>query len=535
MARGFGARSACLSILAVALAGCEGTISGPEGSTALADGGPGVGLGGGSGGTGVGAGAGGSASSGVLSAEFSRLTRAEYGATLRDALGVEPDLSGTPVDGRIGPFTSNASVSPDPVHPYLLAAEGIAAALIPSELPACDAGAVAKCISSTYQQPLERLYRRPLEPAELSVLAALIDGLEVKGLSATDATRSMLVTAILSPDFLFRSSPLASDATARARRLAEHVSYALWDAPPDPALRAAAENASADPADALASQALRLSADPRATPVLTRFIAQWFHVDTDLRLDNPEFGTSPRFLELVRFVEEALAGDLPVASLISSQRGFVHRDNLAAYGLTTFDGPSDADIVAVSWPASSARRGVLGQDLLADSTRHPDPSRRPIFRGLLVRRSLLCQSIPAPSPELIALAGEVGDRTVDARCSGCHLRMDPIGRAFARLDPGETGSAMAAEVLAHDELGGSYADLPALLDAVAGSRAFAECFAQHWLAFFLEQPLADADPAWVAELADAVEAGASLGTVIERTVKTLAARSPTSEPWCSNP
>ena len=72
----------------------------------------------------------------------------------------------------------------------------------------------------------------------------------------------------------------------------------------------------------------------------------------------------------------------------------------------------------VTWPATSPRRGVIGEEAIVDPTRHPDVGRRAIFRGELVRASLLCQSIPPPSADLVALAGEVTDRTKDARAWG---------------------------------------------------------------------------------------------------------------------
>jgi hypothetical protein len=264
---------------------------------------------------------------------------------------------------------------------------------------------------------------------------------------------------------------------------------------------------------------------------LTRFVAQWLHVDTDLLREDPDFETSPDFLELLALVENALAEHTPVTDFIAGERGFVHRDNLDAYGLDELDG--SGDVVPVDWPAGSGRRGVLAQELMASSTRHPDQSRRPIFRGLLVRRSLLCDRIAAPSAELVALAGEVGDRTEDARCKGCHQSIDPIGHAFAVLDPDIDDPPREAEVLAHDELAGTYADLSELLGAVAASRAFAECFARHWLSFFLEQPLNDVDAAWAAALADAVQAGASLDAIVERTATELYARAEVAVPWCA--
>ncbi len=105
-----------------------------------------------------------------------------------------------------------------------------------------------------------------------------------------------------------------------------------------------------------------------------------------------------------------------------------------------------------------------------DPTRHPDVSRRAIFRGLLVRSSLLCQTIPPPSAELVALAGEVTDRTKDARCMGCHQLLEPVGAAFAALDRDFTGTPPAVQLNGHAELAGSYPALPAFLDAVAGSQ-----------------------------------------------------------------
>jgi Protein of unknown function (DUF1592)/Protein of unknown function (DUF1588)/Protein of unknown function (DUF1595)/Protein of unknown function (DUF1587) len=466
-----------------------------------------------------------------LKAEFSRLTRTEYAATVRQALGVDPNTSLIPVDGRVGPFTANASAGDDPVHPYLLAGEELAAAVIPARLPACNA-AVESCVRDRYRAPIEQLFRRPVADTELSRWAAMISDLTAAGVPALEATRAMLSGVLLSPDFVFRSALAPSGASGSARRVAERLSFTLWDAPPDAQLRAAAEGPAAELGARLSAQAERLSGDARAIPVVARFLAQWLHLDTDQRLADPAFEASPRFREWLSFTEELLKPEVPVTSIVSGRRGFVHRANLAAYGLSAADLSGNADVVSVTWPADSPRRGALGQDLLADATRHPDPSRRVIFRGRLVRASLLCDTIPAPTPELIAAAGEVSDRTKDARCASCHQRMDPVGRAFAGLDPDHEGSSEPPEVLHHAELAGTYPDVSALLDAVAASRAFAQCFARHWLAFLLEQPLSDADPAWVSELADEVASGASLRDIVARTAQTLESRSSEATPWC---
>jgi hypothetical protein len=511
--------------------GGKGQTGGGSGSGAASGTGSGATSGEGSGGTssGTGGSAGSVTPSGEARPGYSRLTRAEYRATVEQAFGLDPDVSLVPVDGRVGPFTSNTTVSPDPVHPYLLAGEDLALAVVPDELPACSGTDVTACVRDNYRIPLERLFRRSVGDEELERWSALVSDLRTAGVTAENATRALVSAALLSPDFLFRASPLSGDA-ARARALVEHLGYALWDAPPDTTLADVAERPLSEVGALLGTEAARLAGDSRAVPILARFVGQWLHVDTDLRLGDAAFGSSPSYLELVGLVEHALANDVPVVELVSAPRSFVHEDNLDAYGLD--DAPGSDAVSLVTWADDSAHRGVLGQELFADSTRHPDPGRRPIFRGKLVRTSLLCDSIPAPNAELLELDDEVGDRTVDARCAGCHVMMDPIGRAFAPLDADFEGAPEPAEIFEHPELEGSYATLAELLDAVSGSRAFAECFARHFLAFFLEQPLDEVDRALITELADQVAAGASLAEVIEQSIVSLATQSDPLVPWC---
>lgn len=457
--------------------------------------------------------------------EFSRLTRAELAATLRAAFDLEVDVEMIPVDGRVGVYTSNALVSPDPVHPYLLLAEDIAQQLVPARLPACESVEAESCLREALVPSLERLYRRPLHDAEITAWARMIEQLQEEEASAEEATRAVLASALVSPDFLFRAGP-SSGADAEGRRLAERLGYALLDAPPDEELLSAGSLLQ------LQAQVDRIASDPRAVAVVARFVAQWLDLDTDLRLEDSGFAESAAYQEWLTLIEDALQNDVPISELLAGDWGFVHRDNLEAYGLEDFDAEGD-DVMRVQWPADSNRRGVLAQELLASSTRHPDSSRRPIFRGLLVRRSLLCNEIPAPSAELVNLAGEVSDRTVDTRCATCHRLIDPIGRTFASLDSDHEGPVLGADLMASGELDGSYDDLASLLEAVAASREFAECFSRNWLGFFLERPLDDVDQAWVTRLADSVQAGGGLTAIIEQTVAKLEASSATLEPWCA--
>jgi hypothetical protein len=103
----------------------------------------------------------------VLQSGFSRLTRAEYRATIKDAFGVDADVSGIPEDGRVGPYTSNIAFASDPVQPFLLASEDLAALIVPGKLPTCCAATASTCISTSYGKPFERLFRRPVAATEV--------------------------------------------------------------------------------------------------------------------------------------------------------------------------------------------------------------------------------------------------------------------------------------------------------------------------------------------------------------------------------
>ena len=56
-------------------------------------------------------------------------------------------------------------------------------------------------------------------------------------------------------------------------------------------------------------------------------MAQWLHVDLDLKLAaDTAYATSPLYLELLAFVQDALSSGVPVTSFVNGTRGFVHRE-----------------------------------------------------------------------------------------------------------------------------------------------------------------------------------------------------------------
>ena len=151
----------------------------------------------------------------------------------------------------------------------------------------------------------------------------------------------------------------------------------------------------------------------------------------------------------------------------------------------------------------------------------------------MLRTSFLCEVIQAPPVGVVDLDAEVMDSTVDGRCAGCHTLMDPIGKAFAPLDLDNMAGSPPALVNGSGEIHGTYADLPALLNAIAESQVYADCFSRNLLGFFLEQNPEHVDAASVRDVATVVKAGGGLADALAQVMVSLDQRSRTVVPWCT--
>jgi hypothetical protein len=94
--------------------------------------------------------------------------------------------------------------------------------------------------------------------------------------------------------------------------------------------------------------------------------------------------------------------------------------------------------------AASARGGLLSQASLLSLHAHAGSS-SPTLRGLFVRETFLCQSVPPPPADVDFTMDEGFAREATARerlqrhrnepvCAGCHHLMDPIGLTLEQFD-----------------------------------------------------------------------------------------------------
>lgn len=470
--------------------GCSGQV-GPEGSASGAGGESGAGGAGGTGGVGGDGGAGGQGglggslaackSNGPGPAPLRRLSRREYGNTVRDLLGVteaNPALLFAPDAHAFGfdNIASAQSVSQLLAEQYDDASVSLAASAI-MDLPKllkCDPVALGEdaCVRKFINDFGLRAYRRPLTTPEQTRLQALYTGAKPKyGFAA--AVELVLQAMLASPNFLYRAefgvaamaaamsgaaSGATSGATSRAMpanavrlndyELATRMSYLFWGTMPDEMLfQAAAANRLGTQAE-LAAQAERMLADPRARETVGSFHTQWLELEELLNLTK-DTRTNPTFRsalipfwkrEIETFLDDwAFKSDGRIESLLLADYTFANKSLAAFYGYPALA----SDSVFVKVKHDGKRMGLLTQAALMARNANSDQS-SPVLRGKFIRETILCQELPPPPNDIEIKpppikAGQTtrerfGIHTQVATCAACHKMIDPVGFAFENFD-----------------------------------------------------------------------------------------------------
>jgi hypothetical protein len=163
-----------------------------------------------------------------------RLTKTEYGNTLRDLFGVDPDVADSLPDEVIGEGYLN-NLSPLQSEQYLrianevlgraLAADGAPPTELQTRLfgeapaPGADLRAAARSIARGFARDA---YRRPASDAEVEVLLGVFDLGRANELDYLAALRLMLKAALVSPQFLFITPATEAEAGKEIIPLDDH-------------------------------------------------------------------------------------------------------------------------------------------------------------------------------------------------------------------------------------------------------------------------------------------------------------------------
>jgi hypothetical protein len=205
---------------------------------------------------------------------------------------------------------------------------------------------------------------------------------------------------------------------------------------PDDDLFAAAAQGSLETREGVEAQARRMLADDKAREMIREFQRQWLdlrRIDDFVRDEATFPNWDPALLasmqkETATFFEKViLEGDGRLETLLTASYSYTDAALATHYGVE-----SAGDFEKTELPADE-RAGILTQGLFLAAHAYPSENSW-VHRGKFVRERLLCQSMPSPPADVDMSNTNDPNRLTNKDCKGCHLLMDPIGKAFDRYD-----------------------------------------------------------------------------------------------------
>jgi Protein of unknown function (DUF1588)/Protein of unknown function (DUF1592)/Protein of unknown function (DUF1595)/Protein of unknown function (DUF1587)/Protein of unknown function (DUF1585) len=401
-------------------------------------------------------------------AALRKLTVEQYRNSVADLLGadivvpsdLEPD---TAQNGFFAIGAAQATVSPAAAEKFETAAYDVAAqALVPARraaLVGCTpmAAVDSSCSKQFVTKLGKRAFRRPLSDVEVTRYAGIADS-AARTLNDFHAGLEFALAGLLqSPQFLFRVELGEHDPGDASRlrysdyELASRLSYALWNSTPDAPLMAAADAGQLTSGTGLAEQADRLLADARAKSALDNFHAERLGLADLATLEKSSavyanlddtLRSALRDDVLRTLAEYTYGKDQDFLASFESKLGFANSALAQIYG-ASFDAKGSAT-QQIMLPEAGARVGILGKPAFLALNAHANET-SPTLRGKYIRERFLCQSIPAPPPNVVPVLGPVDPNAPtmrqrlqahasDASCATCHNQMDPLGLALEHFD-----------------------------------------------------------------------------------------------------
>lgn len=397
-----------------------------------------------------------------------RLTKTEYGNTLRDLFGVAPSVADGLPDEVSGQGYLN-SLSSLQLEQYLTIADKVLRQIVapqgarrteiekrlfgqsaaPGTHPREAAREVARSIA-------RKAYRRPPTEAELDALVETFDLGRRNNLAYPQALHLMLKAVLISPQFLFITpAGVAESSTGIVplddHQLASRLSYLLWATMPDDELMTLADSGKLHEPAVLKAQTKRLLDDPRSRALFDGFGAQWLSVGgLKHQVFDPEMfpqmttGMRQAMYDEVRLFFQSIVRDNEnVIRFVDGDYTYLNETVAAIYGLEKTVKGLEMRKVRLS---DGNRGGVLGMPGILAATSFPSRT-SPVKRGVWVLEQVLGEHVPTAPPDVPALDKQenatVANLTVRQRtelhrtnpvCANCHQILDPIGFGLEKFD-----------------------------------------------------------------------------------------------------
>jgi len=518
--------------------GTGGSKLGGAGSGGASNGSGGAGLtigGGASGGvTGAGAGTGTvAACDGLTTRRLRPLTIREYTNVVANLLGPTARTAVTtalPADNLVTGFDNQGNQAPWSLSSMQEDTSDLAASLasqaVPTTLAPCaTAAGSATCLQTFIRSFASKAYGRPLADDEFTRISTVAN----MGQDYATSVRLVVELVLQSPNTLYVSE--LGDPAAPANpgkpialtqyEIASQLSLLLTGNRPDDTLMAAAQTTGFTNPNDILTQAQRLLATAPAQDTLARFIGGWMDMTplADTLKDTSVFPTlTPTILtamqqEFDQFVKTQLnGGDGTVSSFMTGTSTNVPTALASIYGADLLQSGLDP----------KHRKGILS--LPAVLTIHSGANHSgPVERGLLVRRQLLCQYIPAPPPDVVSRIAnnnplDSNDAATttrqklekihldDVSCAACHNSFDPIGFGFEQMDGigrfrtmengqvvDSTGQLTSTAAADGSNVDGPFEGPAQLANMLSQSKLLEACMAEHFFSFAQARPVEDAD------------------------------------------
>ena len=302
----------------------------------------------------------------------------------------------------------------------------------------------------------EKAYRRPLTDADRQPIRALYEKRLEEKATPRQAALDALKLILCSPSFLYLSETTTGPAakTLAAYDLASRLSFALWAAPPDDALLAAARSGQLTQPTELKKQVQRMLADDRVTAFVNGFLDSWLNL-RDLGSQPPPRETNRAYYaedlptamktEARLFFRDLLQNNGSAAQFLDADYTFVDKKLAKLYDLPEKDTLRLADgFKKVSLQGNDHRGGLLGMaGVLTVSANGVETS--PVTRGVWVSENILGIHPPPPPDDVPAIDPDVSGATTvrdrlakhraDRSCAECHHKIDPLGFSLESFDP----------------------------------------------------------------------------------------------------
>lgn len=397
-----------------------------------------------------------------------RLTKTEYGNTLRDLFGVDPEVANELPDEVFGEGYLN-TLSPLQSEQYLGIANAVLDRIVapegqpPTEMqrrlfgetpaPGEDGKAAAKVVARSLAR---WAYRRPPSDPEVEVLLEVFDLGSGNGLAYQSSLRLMLKAILVSPQFLF-ITPFRDVVSGQSivplddYQLASRLSYLLWTTMPDAELSFLADKGKLSEPAVYEGQVRRMLTDERSRALFDGFGAQWLGLgELDRKIfDQKKFPQMTDGMRLAMydearlFFESVIRENHSVENFVNSDYTFLNGTLASLYGMEKeVMGPEMRRVKLTD----ANRGGVIGMPGILATTSFPNRT-SPVKRGVWVLEQILGEVIPPPPPNVPELEKqnqkEVANLTLrertelhqkDPTCANCHKILDPIGFGLENFD-----------------------------------------------------------------------------------------------------